>query len=51
MISSAKQALSFAEGRDAGFVVRIPDEIDVASIRQKLDMSQSEFAGYYRTSH
>jgi putative transcriptional regulator len=50
MIASAKQALSFAEGKDSGCVVHTPDEIDVVRIRQKLDMSQSEFAGYFGVS-
>jgi putative transcriptional regulator len=50
MIASAKQALAFAEGEDAGCVVHIPDEIDVARIREKVDMSQSEFASYFGVS-
>jgi putative transcriptional regulator len=50
MIASAKQALAFAEGEDTGCVVHIPDEIDVARIREKVDMSQSEFANYFGVS-
>lgn len=45
MIASAKQALAFAKDeKDHGCVVHIPDEIDVKAIREKVEMSQSEFA-------
>lgn len=45
MIASAKQALAFARGeKDHGCVVHIPKEIDVKAIREKVDMSQREFA-------
>ena len=47
MIASAKQALAFAEGKDAGCVVHLPDDIDVARIRKKVDMSQRQFAAYF----
>jgi putative transcriptional regulator len=45
MIASAKQALAFARGEpDHGCIVHIPAEIDVKAIREKVDMSQSEFS-------
>ncbi|MDQ3566195.1 MAG: helix-turn-helix domain-containing protein [Pseudomonadota bacterium] len=47
IIASAKQALAFAAGEDNGCVVHIPEEIDVRAIREKVDMSQSEFARYF----
>ncbi len=47
IIASAKQALAFAAGEDNGCVVHIPEEIDVKAIREKVDMSQSEFARYF----
>lgn len=48
MIASAKQALAFAKGeKEQGFVVHIPDEIDVKAIRAKIGMSQSEFASLF----
>jgi putative transcriptional regulator len=50
MIASAKQALAFVQGREAGCVVHIPDEIDVARIRKKMNMSQREFAAYFGVS-
>jgi putative transcriptional regulator len=50
MIASAKQALAFAEGADKGCVVHFPDEVDVARIRKKLNMSQRQFASYFAVS-
>ena len=45
MIASAKQALAFARGgKDHGCLVHIPEEIDVKAIREKVDLSQEEFA-------
>ena len=45
MIASAKQALAFARGEpDHGCTVHIPAEIDVKTIREKVDMSQEQFA-------
>ena len=50
MIASAKQALAFAEGADNGCVVHFPNEIDVARIRKKVNMSQRQFAAYFAVS-
>jgi putative transcriptional regulator len=50
MIESAKEALAFAQGKDTGCVVHIPDEIDVARIRKKVNMSQRQFAAYFGVS-
>ena len=45
MIESARQALAFARGRgDHGFEVHVPDDIDVKAIREKISLSQGEFA-------
>ena len=45
MIASANQALAFVRGEpDHGCIAHIPAEIDVKAIREKVDMSQSEFA-------
>jgi putative transcriptional regulator len=45
MIAGAKSALAFARGEpDHGCIVHIPTEIDVKTIREKVDMSQEEFA-------
>jgi putative transcriptional regulator len=45
MIAGARQALAFARGeKDHGCVVHIPDEIDVKAIREKIDLSQEQFA-------
>ena len=50
MIASAKQALAFANGENNACVVHIPDEIDTARIRKKINMSQSQFAAYFGVS-
>lgn len=50
MIASAKEALAFAEGEDNGSVVHIPDEIDTARIRKKINLSQGQFAHYFGVS-
>ena len=50
MIASAKQAMAFSQGENDDCVVYIPDEIDVARIREKINMSQSQFAAYFGVS-
>ena len=50
MIASAKQAVAFANGENSACVVYIPDEINTARIRKKINMSQSEFAAYFGVS-
>jgi putative transcriptional regulator len=49
LIESAQQALDFVEGAaDAQeYRVHIPEEIDVKSIRESLNMSQAEFAEHF----
>lgn len=48
MIASAKQALAFAKGEEnQGCIVHIPEAIDVKALREKVDMSQSEFAAMF----
>jgi putative transcriptional regulator len=51
MIESARQALAFVEGReDHDCVVHVPDEIDVKAIREKISLSQGEFARLFGLS-
>jgi putative transcriptional regulator len=51
IIESAKQALAFAEGHESeGFAVHVPEEIDVRAIREKIALSQSEFARLFGLS-
>jgi len=50
MIASAKQALAFSRGENDDCVVHIPDQIDVARIREKINMSQSQFAASFGVS-
>jgi putative transcriptional regulator len=45
IFGSVKKARAFARGDvTEGFVVRVPDAIDVKAIRQKLGLSQEAFA-------
>ena len=50
IIASAKEALAFVQGEENGCVVHIPDEIDTARIRKKINMSQRQFAAYFGVS-
>ena len=51
MIASAKQALAFAQGkRNHGCQVYVPEEIDVRAIREKISLSQGEFAKLFGLS-
>ncbi len=45
IIKAAKEARSFARGEiTEGFVVHVPDDVDVKALRKKLKCSQSEFS-------
>ena len=51
MIRSAKQALAFAKGQENHeCLVHVPDEIDVKAIREKISLSQGEFARLFGLS-
>lgn len=47
LIQSAHEALAIAEGRAEPAAVFVPETIDVAAIRKRLKLSQSEFAKRY----
>lgn len=51
ILVGAKSALAFARGeKDHGCIVHIPEEIDVKAIREKVEMSQSEFSRAFGVS-
>ena len=51
MLESAKQALAFAKGsKDHGCEVHVPDDIDVKAIREKISLSQRDFAKLFGLS-
>jgi putative transcriptional regulator len=51
MIESAREALAFAKGIEGhGCVVHVPDDIDVRAIREKISLSQGEFAKLFGLS-
>lgn len=48
LLSSAHQALAFAEGSNTdGFVVHVPETVDIRAIRQREGLSQEQFARRY----
>ena len=45
LIKSAKQVRDYARGETGGgFVVHVPDEVDVKALRKRLGYSQSQFS-------
>ena len=51
MIAGARQALAFAEGKpDHGCEAHVPDDMDVRAIREKIALSQGEFARLFGLS-
>ena len=52
ILESDRQALAYAEGNaDVNeYGVHIPAELDVKSIRAKVEMSQGQFAGHFGVS-
>ncbi len=44
ILRGARQALAYARGARAAFVAHVPDDIDVAAIRKRLGLSQTDFA-------
>lgn len=50
IIKGALEALEFAQGKENGSVVHVPEEIDVSLIRSKMQMSQKQFASRFGLS-
>ena len=50
LIKSAREAVAIAEGRMEPARVIAPDDIDVAGIRKRQNLSQAKFAERYRLS-
>ena len=51
MIERAKEALAFAKGETGhGCAAHVPEEVDVKAIREKIALSQSEFAKLFGLS-
>ena len=47
ILQGAREALAFAQGARDGYAVHVPVTIDVKAIREKVRMSQEEFARQY----
>ena len=51
LLSSIQKARAFARGEtDEGFVVHVPDEVNVRAIRRRLALTRAEFARRFRFS-
>ena len=51
MVASAKEALAFAKGlQNHGCEVHVPNDIDVKAIRERISLSQGEFAKLFGLS-
>ncbi len=44
ILRGARNALAFARGARAGYVVHVPEQVDVKAIRRRLGLSQRRFA-------
>jgi len=44
ILRGARQALAYAKGERAGFVIHVPERVDVKAIRRRLGLSQRQFA-------
>jgi putative transcriptional regulator len=47
ILRGARQALAYAKGEREGAVAHVPEQVDVASIRKRLGLSQGEFAARF----
>jgi putative transcriptional regulator len=47
ILRGARQALAYAKGDRESAVAHVPDQVDVASIRKRLGLSQGEFAARF----
>lgn len=48
ILRGARQALAHAKGEaDGGYVVHVPEKVDVKAVRQKMNLTQEEFAATF----
>jgi putative transcriptional regulator len=47
ILRGARQALEYARGAREGFVAHVPEDVNVAAIRKRLGISQSDFAARF----
>jgi putative transcriptional regulator len=52
LLRGAREALAYAKGEAdvSQYGVHVPKSLDVKAIRQKVEMSQQDFAGYFGVS-
>ena len=52
LLKSVRRARAYAKGEtDEGFVVHVPNEVDVKAVRKKLDLTQQQFAARFGFSY
>jgi putative transcriptional regulator len=47
ILRGARETLEYARGARAGYVVHVAEDVDIAAIRKRLGLSQSEFAARF----
>ena len=47
ILRGAREALDYAGGENKGYMVHVPDVVDVKAIRQRNGLSQARFAALY----
>ena len=50
ILRGAREALAHAHGAREGYKVHVPDEVDVKAIRERLGLSQADFAARFGLS-
>lgn len=52
LLKSARRARAYARGEtDDGFVMHVPESVDVKAVRKKLSMTQQQFAAHFGFSY
>lgn len=52
LLKSVRRARTYAKGEtDEGFVIHVPNSVDVKAVRKKLDMTQQQFAARFGFSY
>ena len=47
ILRGAREALAYAQGKREGFIAHVPEKLDVKAIRQRLGLTQAEFAARF----
>ncbi len=47
ILRGAREALAYARGERNGFVVHVPEQVDVKAVRRRIGLSQEKFAACF----